>query len=85
MQQNQRIVLSSVQNTGKVQNAKTLLWTELGHNFLLIRLVGSNYGLSGLSYVTIRWLLPTTKLYGQPTCGKIVLLTVQIHCPEKVY
>ena len=41
--------------------AKTLLWTELGHNFSLIRLVGSEYGPSGLSYVTIRWLLPTAK------------------------
>ena len=42
---------------------KTLLGTELGHNFSLIGLVGSKYRLSGLSYVTIHWLLPTAKTF----------------------
>jgi len=45
----------------KCKNAKTLLGTGLGYNFSLIRLVGSKYRLSGLFYVTIRWLLPTVK------------------------
>ena len=43
--------------------AKTLLGTELGHNLQKFRLAGSNFGLSGLSYVTIRWLLPTAKTF----------------------
>ncbi len=43
------------------KNAKTLLWTESGHNWELFGLVGSKNGLSGLSYVTIRWMLPTAK------------------------
>jgi len=47
----------------KCKIAKTLSGTELGHNLELFGLVGSKNGLSGLSYVTIRWLLPTAKTF----------------------
>ncbi len=49
IQQNQRIILSSVQNAlERCKIAKILLWTELGHNLQKFRLVGSNFGLLGL-------------------------------------
>ena len=41
--------------------AKTLLWTELGHNLQKFRLVGSKFGLSGLQDMIICRKVPTQK------------------------
>jgi len=66
------------------KNAKTLLWTELGHNLQKLRLVGSKYGHSGL----VKWLfvgnfLPPKPLHAADW-GENNHFNRKIICPEKI-